>query len=156
MDVIIKNWGVSNSIRMAKSRDHSKSLSQSTPPKSLKVPEGQHPRGTTLCEALQGNLPRGFLSWGAKKPINRKHINIFLTALAGQSSQGRTPTRPRDKRDKMAILLWNSTENSRFVPGIGPTLFQGRVPVCPRDGSCLSRTPSRQKCLCLLVFSCPT
>ena len=44
---------------------------------------------------------------GAKKPINRKHINIFLTALAGQSSQGRTPTRPRDKRDKMAILLWN-------------------------------------------------
>ena len=42
-----------------------------------------------------------------KKTINRKHINIFLTALAGQSSQGRTPTRPRDKRDKMAILLWN-------------------------------------------------
>ena len=45
--------------------------------------------------------------WGEKKPINRKHINIFLTALAGQSSQGRSPTRPRDKRDQMAILLWN-------------------------------------------------
>ena len=39
--------------------------------------------------------------------INRKHINIFLTALVGQSSQGRIPTRPRDKRDKIAILLWN-------------------------------------------------
>ena len=47
--------------------------------------------------------------WGRKKkkPINRKHINTFLTALVGQSSQGQTPTRPRDKRDKMAILLWN-------------------------------------------------
>ena len=45
--------------------------------------------------------------WEQKKPINRKHINIFLTALVGQSSQGRTPTRPGDKRDKMAILLWN-------------------------------------------------
>ena len=46
-------------------------------------------------------------NWEKKKPINRKHINIFLTAFVGQSSQGQTPTRPRDKRDKMAILLWN-------------------------------------------------
>ena len=46
-------------------------------------------------------------NWGRKKPINRKHINIFLTAPVGQSSQGRTSTRPRDKRDKMAVLLWN-------------------------------------------------
>ena len=60
-----------------------------------------------------------------KKPINRKHINILLTALVGQSSQGRTPTRPRDKRDKMAILLWNSTEKGRFVPGTGPILSRG-------------------------------
>ena len=45
--------------------------------------------------------------WERKKPINRKHINIFRTALVGQLSQGRTSTRPRDKRDKMAILLWN-------------------------------------------------
>ena len=50
------------------------------------------------------------LKLGAKKPINRKHINILVTALVGQSSQGRTPTRPRDKRDELAILLWNSTE----------------------------------------------
>ena len=50
---------------------------------------------------------QGIKSWGRKKPINRKHINIFLTALAGRSSQGRTPTRPRDKRDNMAIFLWN-------------------------------------------------
>ena len=55
----------------------------------------------TFLLVLKGN-------WGPKKkPINRTHINIFLTALVGQSSQGRTPTRPRDKRDKMAIVLWN-------------------------------------------------
>ena len=52
-------------------------------------------------------LPKHTLVGSKKKPINIKHINIFLTALAGQSSRGRTPTRPRDKRDKMAILLWN-------------------------------------------------
>ena len=50
---------------------------------------------------------KGLLFGGGKKPINRKHINIFLTTLAGQSSQGRTPTRPRDKQDKMEISLWN-------------------------------------------------
>ena len=54
--------------------------------------------------------------------VRPKHINIILTALAGQSSQRQTPTRPRDKRDKMAILLWNSTEKGRFVPGTGPIL----------------------------------
>ena len=32
---------------------------------------------------------------------------------------------------KMAIRLWNLTENGRFVPGTGP-------PVCPRDGPRLS------------------
>ena len=63
--------------------------------------------------------------------LSRKHINIFLTALVGQSSQGRTPTRPRDKRDKMAILLWNSTEKGRFVPGTGPILSRGGVPFVP-------------------------
>ena len=86
--------------------------------------------------------------------INRKHINIFLTALGGQSSQGRTPPRPRDKRDKMAILLWNQTEKGQFVPGTGPILSRGGVPFLPGTVP-LSRTPSRRKCLCLLVFFLP-
>ena len=98
-------------------------------------------------------------SGGQKK--NKKHINIFLAALAGQSSQGRTPTCPREKRDKMVILRgiqkrmaglsqvcqW---DGSRFVPGTGP--------VCSRDGSCLSRTPtpSRPNCFMFIGFvSCP-
>ena len=90
-----------------------------------------------------------------KKPINRKHINIFLTALVGQSSQGRTPTRPRDKRDKMAFLLWELNRERPVCPGDGSRFVPGRGPICPRDGSCLSRTPSCRKCLCLLVFSFP-
>ena len=72
------------------------------------------------------------LNWEQKKKtINRKHINIFLTALVGQSSQGRTPTRPRDKQDKMAILLWNLPWKGRFVPGTGPILSRGGVPFVP-------------------------
>ena len=60
------------------------------------------------------------------------------------------PHQSQGQMGQMVILLWNSTENgSWFVPGTGPG------PVCPRDGSCLSRTPSRPKCLCLLVLSCP-
>ena len=78
-----------------------------------------------------------------------------------------TNLHPSQGQTGQTILLWNSTENSRFVPGTGPGLSQGRVPVCPRDGSrfvpgtgpvcprdgsCLSRTLSRPKCLCLLAF----
>ena len=55
----------------------------------------------------------------------------YLTALAGQSSQGRTPTRPKDKRDEMTILLWNSAGNGRFAPGTGPGLSKGRFPFVP-------------------------
>ena len=57
------------------------------------------------------------------KKINRNHINIC---------------RPSGKRDRTAILLWNSTENGWSVPGTGPGLSQvrvlfvpGKVPICP-------------------------
>ena len=70
-----------------------------------------------------------------QKAIKTKHINIFLMALAGQSFQGQTGTCARYKRDKMATLLWNETDDSRFVPWTGPCLSHGRVPVCPRHRS---------------------
>ena len=83
-----------------------------------------------------------------KTPINTKYINIFLTALAGQSSQRQTRALPRTK--------W------RFYWGIQHKmagLSQGQFPVCPRKGSSLSEkvpdppwTPSRPNCLCLLVL----
>ena len=66
-----------------------------------------------------------FSSQGNKKPISRKHVNIFLTALVGQSSQGRTPTHPRDKRDKMAICCGIEQQKAG--------LSQGWVPICPGD-----------------------
>ena len=85
-----------------------------------------------------------------------KHINICLTALAGQSSQGRTPTRPRDKRDKMAFFFGRFNRKRPVCPRHGSRFVPGTVPVCPREGSCLSRTPSRPKCLFIGFFSCPS
>ena len=64
------------------------------------------------------------LFFGVKNTNNRNTymMGLFLMGLVGQSSQGRTPTRSRDKRDKMAILPGNQTEKDRFVPGTGPNL----------------------------------
>ena len=77
---------------------------------------------------LNFNSLSGQLRSADVPPPSRKDEQIdFLTALVGQSSQGRTPTLPRDKRDKMAILLWNAG------------LSQGRVPICPGEGSRLSQ-----------------
>ena len=89
-----------------------------------------------------------------KKPINRKHVNIFLTALAGQSSQGQTPTCPRTNGTK-----W------RFYCAIKQRkagLSQGRVPFCPGEGSRLSQgrflfVPDTvpPKMFMFIGFSCP-
>ena len=69
--------------------------------------------------------------WQKKKPINRKHINIFLTALVGQSFQGRTPHLSQAKQDKMAIYCGIKQRKAG--------LSQGRVPFCPGEGSHLSQ-----------------
>ena len=60
-----------------------------------------------------------------------------------QGQPGPVPGTSR-KRDKMASLLLNQTENSRFVPRTGPGLSQERVLFVP------DTIPP--KCLCLLVF----
>ena len=86
--------------------------------------------------------------------VPEKHINIFLTALAGQSSQGRSPARPRDKRDKMAILLWKSTENGCFVPGTGPGLSQGRIPLVPGTVPvCPEHRPAKSVYVCWVFLA---
>ena len=97
-------------------------------------------------------LSKRSLHLGAKKPINRKHINIFLTALVGQSSQGQTPTRPRDKPLRNGNFNVEFNRKRPVCPRGGSEFVAGRGPVCPRDSSCLSRRPSGPKCLCLLVF----
>ena len=105
-------------------------------------------------QGLWGPNPVFWVFWGRKKPINRKHINIFLTALVGQSSQRQIPTRPRDKWDKMEIFTVELNRKRPVCPRDASQFVPGRGPVCPRDGSCLSRTLSRPKCLCFF-FSCP-
>ena len=93
--------------------------------------------------------------WGRKKKKkNTKHINILLTALAGQSSQGRIPTRPMDKWDKMPMWLWNSTDNGQFVPGTGTGLSKDRVPLVPDTlPVCPEHRPSEM--FMFIGFSCP-
>ena len=61
----------------------------------------------------------------------RKHKrrNTFLTALAGQSSQGRTPPIQGQTRQNGEFIVQFNRDGSRFIPGTGL--------VCPWDGSCL-------------------
>ena len=62
-----------------------------------------------------------------KKPINRKHINTFLTALARQLFQDEPPPAPGTNGTK-----W------RFYCGIQQKtagVSQGRVPISTREGS---------------------
>ena len=42
--------------------------------------------------------------------------------------------------------------NRPVCPRDGSQYVPGRGPVCPTDSSCLSRTPSRPKCFCLLFI----
>ena len=80
-----------------------------------------------------------YFFWGRKKPINRKHINIFLMALAGRSSQGRTPTRPRFQTGQNGDLSVEFNrkrpvcprDRPQFVPGMGSRLSQGRFLFVP-------------------------
>ena len=60
----------------------------------------------------------------------------------------RNPSQGQSKRNKMA----NSTEDGRFVPGTGPNLSQGWVPICPRDSFCLSRDTVPPKMFMFIVF----
>ena len=81
-----------------------------------------------------------------RKQKTHKH---FSDCPCGTIVQGRTFTPPRDKRDKRRFccgIIKVNRKKSSFSQG------WVRGPVCPRDGSCLSRTLSRPKCLCLLVF----
>ena len=76
----------------------------------------------------------------------------------GQSSQGQPGTVPGTNGTRWPFHCGIQQGNGRFVPGTGPGLSQGQVPfvlgtspVCPREGSQLSQTPSRPKCLWLLA-----
>ena len=63
------------------------------------------------------------------KNNKQKTNNHFLTALAGQSSQGRTGTLPRYKRDKMPIYCVIVQKTAGLSQGRIP-FVPGTVPVC--------------------------
>ena len=73
----------------------------------------------------QTPLPRTLVGWGRKKPINRKHINIFLTALVGQSSLGTKNPHP---------FQGQTGQNGDFTVELNR-----KRPVCPGEGSRLSQ-----------------
>ena len=81
-------------------------------------------------------------------------VNIFLTAFAGQSSQGQTPHPSQGQTGQNGDFTVEFNRERPVCSRDGSHFLPRRGPICPRDGSCLSRTPSRRKCLCLLVFSC--
>ena len=58
-----------------------------------------------------------------QKTINRKHLILFLMALVGQSSQGRTPPAPGTNGTK-----WRFDCRIKHNKA---SLSQGRVPICP-------------------------
>ena len=95
------------------------------------------------------------LVWGRKKNNKQKTHKHFSDGPCGtivprtnlHPSQGQTGQNSAFTLELNRKRPVFSRDGSQFVPGRGPD--------CPRDGFCLSRTPSRPKCLCLLVFSCP-
>ena len=95
------------------------------------------------------------LVWGRRKtPITHKTHEHFSDGPCQTIVPG-TITNPHPSQGQTGQNGDFTAEFNRerpVCPGKGPGLSQGRVPVCPRNGSCLSRTQSRPKCLCLLVF----
>ena len=93
----------------------------------------------------------GSPEWGAKKPNKQKtHKHFSRRPLRGN----RPGTNPHPSQGQTGQNGDFTVElnRKRLVSGTGPSLSRGGVPFVPRDGSCLSRPPSRPKCLCLLVF----
>ena len=101
---------------------------------------------------ISGRDVRGLSAKKTNKHKTHKHSSdgpcrTIVPGTNWDPSQGQT-----GQRDDFAVELNRKrpvcpTNCSRFVPG--------RHPVCPREGACLSRTLSRPKRLCLLVFLLP-
>ena len=92
---------------------------------------------------------------GEKKPINRKHINIFPTALAGQSSRGRTPPVPGTNGTKWRFYCGIKQRKAGLSQGRGPILSRGGVPFVPGTVPvCPGHRPA-ENVYVSWFFSCP-
>ena len=95
-------------------------------------------------------------NWEQKKTNKQKTHKHFCDGPLGDNRpQGRTRTRPQGQTGQNGDFTVELNRERPVCPRDGSHFVPGRGPICPRDSSCLSRTPSRPKCLCLLAFSCP-
>ena len=83
------------------------------------------------------------------KSNKHKPRTFFWRPLRDNRHHGRNPHPSQGQRDKMAILMWNSTGNGRFVPGTGSGLSQRRAPFVPGPVPVSPEHRPAQEFLCL-------
>ena len=107
--------------------------------------------------STHGLCDRTYLWERKKKPINRKHINIFLTALVGQSSQGRLPHPSQGQTGQNGDFTVELNRERPVCPRDGSHFVPGRGPICPRDGLLFVPDTVPPKMFMFIgFFSCPT
>ena len=92
---------------------------------------------------------------GAKKTNKQKTHKHFSDGPWGTIVPGTNPHPSQGQTGQNGDFTVEFNREWPVCPGEGSHFVSGRGPICPKDGSCLSRTPSRRKCLCLLVFFLP-
>ena len=92
---------------------------------------------------------------GSKKTNKHKTHKQFSDGFCGTIVPGTNPHPSQGQTGQNGDFTVELNRERPVCPRDGSHFVPGRGPICPRDGSCFSRTPSRRKCLCLLVFFLP-
>ena len=90
----------------------------------------------------------------------RKRKGSEISGKISERFSGRRKRRPAKGVRSQIVHFWSLflslfPASVTFFAKLFAGLFFARKIGGQKTGSCLSRTPSRQKCLCLLGFSCP-
>ena len=97
----------------------------------------------------------GWIFVGSKKTNKHKTHKHFSDGPCGTIVPGTNPHPSQGQTGQNGDFTAELNRERPVCPRDGSHFVPGTGPVCPRDSSCLSRTPSRRKCLCLLVFFFP-
>ena len=81
-----------------------------------------------MSKHVETHLRTQFLGGGGQKETNKLKTHKHFRS---NRPRDEPPPVPGTKRDKIAILPWNSREEGRFLPGTGPNLSRGEVPFVP-------------------------
>ena len=100
-------------------------------------------------------LPEATFFWGPKKTYKQKTHKHFSDGPCGTIVPGTNPHPSQGQTGQNGDFTVELNRKRPFCPRDRSQFVPGRGPVCPRAGSCLSRTLSLPKCLCLLVFFLP-